>query len=354
MQDQTEKLEAAALEALPVAVLLVDIDGVIRRRNKAARKLLPLGRTLGEALHGKSGEDDEHDWPGELAGLPDGVEPVSHRGLNLRSADGSIRLADVHIRRLDGQFPNIVVLVEDVTSRVSMQRRLAMSERMAAVGQLAAQVAHELNNPLDGIGRYLGLAERVCKTGQADKAPEYLSRARDGVSRMANIVAELLGFSRPEGAGPDKAPLGSLIDQATEAMSPTIAAAAVTVICNMGPGSGSLVPGDLFQVMCNLMKNAADAMTPGGRLVINSRVLHGQATVTFADSGTGLPEEWIDRIFEPFFSTKPNGKGTGLGLSICRSIVERAGGTIEAANGPNGGAVFTVKVPCSQGGELFH
>ena len=124
-----------------------------------------------------------------------------------------------------------------------------------------------------------------------------------------------------------------------------MAAAGVTVVCDLDSFTGRVVSGNLFQVFCNLMKNAADAMDNGGKLVITCRCDEGVATIRFADTGPGVPAELARRIFEPFFSTKPSGKGTGLGLSICRGIVERADGTIDVDGRPGKGAAFTVKMP---------
>jgi signal transduction histidine kinase len=345
MHTQATELVAAALEALPVAVLLLEPSGQILSRNSAARELLGSGDTVSRVLRCQLADDRVPDWPLEIHSLLHHPGGANYEAVRLETGGGGVRLMDLHLQSLGDGSDSLLLMARDVTARVSMERRLATSERLAAMGKLAAQVAHELNTPLDGILRYLGLAQRVCQEGHTQKTVEYLDQAKQGVSRMARIVAELLTFSRNGARGVEFAPLGSLVDEALRAMSPAMAAASVTVVCDLDEHVDSPVAAALFQVMCNLMKNAADAMSTGGRLVITARCDEGKAVLSFADSGPGVPPELLERIFEPFYSTKTAGRGTGLGLSICRAIAERAGGKIEVANRPEGGAVFTVTVP---------
>ncbi len=345
MQTQTTELVAAALESLPVAVLLLEPSGEIRARNAAARQLLGSGDNAQRVLRCRLADDRLPDWAVELHSVSLHPAGVDYEAVRFENPDGGVRLMDLHLRLLGDGSEIVLLMANDVTGRVSMERRLATSERLAAMGKLAAQVAHELNTPLDGILRYLGLAQRMCQEGNQQKATQYLDQAKQGLGRMARIVAELLTFSRSGPRGAEYAPLGSLVDEALRAMSPAMAAANVTVVCDLDEHAARPVAAALFQVMCNLMKNAADAMPSGGRLTITGRCGEGEAMLSFADTGPGVPAALVERIFEPFYSTKPAGRGTGLGLSICRSIVERAGGRIEVANRPEGGAVFTVTAP---------
>lgn len=346
MQESIQALSVHALAAIPMPLLLVTSSGGITTRNKAAEAEFPDGKTLGEALPCLL-EGHPLDWATELASLHQRKRSESIHLRNLRQPlpGGASRLLDVTMAPLDGNGQTALVMVQDVTVRASMERRLALSERLAAVGKLAAQVAHELNNPLDGILRYLGLAERVCESGRPQKAGEYLSQARLGLTRMAQIIAELLDYSRSAGRTAERSAVNSLINQAVEAMSPSLQAAGVSVVCDLPDEDGCAVPGNIFQVLCNLMKNAADAMPGGGLLVITVRRDGVNVVIRVADTGPGVPAEIIDRIFEPFFSTKGGGRGAGLGLSISRDIIERAGGKIAVSNKPEGGAVFTITVP---------
>ncbi len=346
MATDEKELVSAVLDALPAAVLLVDEAGRVAARNRVAEAILPAGQAFSDVLGGVTAATGPVDWAGELAGLAESGGPISHADLRLVEAAGAAKHINVYLTPLAGPAKRVLVMIEDVTARASMERRLAMSERLAAVGTLASQVAHELNNPIDGVLRYLGLAERAGREGRAEKLGECIRQARAGVERMADIVTELLDFSRSAGRPTEMLAMNSLIEQAVAAMSPSMGAAGVSVVCDLQEGGARSVPGNLFQVLCNLMKNAADAMTDGGRLTITSRWQEGEVIVTLADSGPGIPEPVMGRIFEPFFTTKPDRQGTGLGLSICRDILQRSGGGITAANGPTGGAVFVLNVPC--------
>jgi signal transduction histidine kinase len=223
-----------------------------------------------------------------------------------------------------------------------MERRVAASERLAGAGEAAAKVAHELNTPLDGVLRYIGLAERAEKDGVA----EHLAKARSGLMRMADIIRELAEQGRA-GLGPgQKVAAERLLDEALSVMQPRAQALGVTVVCDLAGGDSPVVAG-LFQVFCNVVKNALDAMPKGGRLLVRMRLAAGALTTAFHDSGVGMRPEDAERVFEPFYTTKPPGEGVGLGLSICREIVARMGGTISAAPRPEGGTVVTVCVPVS-------
>jgi signal transduction histidine kinase len=220
----------------------------------------------------------------------------------------------------------------------------ASSERLAAVGKLAARVAHELNNPLDGILRYLNLATRVMNTDTAS-AGRYVEEARKGITRMVHIVRQLLEFSRNARDGDETGNVNKLLDEAIQSFAESARERGVTVICNYDDPPAPVQATNLFHVFCNLIKNALDAMPSGGTLTVSSRSDETAVRVTFEDDGAGIPPNVIDHIFEPFFTTKPSGEGTGLGLAICREVIDRAGGTITAENVRPHGACFRISIP---------
>jgi len=238
-----------------------------------------------------------------------------------------------------------LLVVEDVTASLSMEKRLAVSERMAALGKLAARVAHELNNPLDGILRYLGLARRVIEQNEPARATQYLEQSRAGLLRMVQIVTDLLEFSRSAHGSAEKTSINAMVEEAVKATSDKAAQSGVSVVCSLEDRLPVVRSGEnLFQVFYNLIKNAIDAMPDGGTLTVTTSMTDHDVLIRFEDTGTGLPPE-IDRIFEPFFTTKAPGKGTGLGLAICRDIVEKYKGRLTAENREQGGARFTVRIP---------
>jgi len=218
--------------------------------------------------------------------------------------------------------------------------------RMAALGRLAARVAHELNNPLDGILRYVNLALRVNHSGGGDsRINEYLDKARGGLLRMAQITTGLLEFSRASHAPPEQATINRIIEDAIASMAGRAAETGVSVERHFLAADLPVARGsNIFQVFCNLIKNALDAMPQGGTLTVVTRTEPDDLVIAIEDTGIGLPDE-ADRIFEPFFTTKEAGRGTGLGLAVCREIIERYGGTITAHRRDPKGTAFVVRIP---------
>ena len=228
----------------------------------------------------------------------------------------------------------------------NIQRQQADIERLAALGKLASKVAHELNNPMDGILRYINLAIRVLEQENLEKPKEYLIQCRLGLMRMVQIVSELLEFSRSTYMPLELAPIEQIIEDAIKTMDSKAEALNVRILRKYTPRMPKIKSGNLFQVFCNLTKNALDAMPNGGELRISSHlVADNTIMVEFRDTGEGLPTEKAEDIFEPFFTTKDKGKGIGLGLAICRDIIEHCHGRITAENAPDGGSIFTVYLP---------
>jgi len=337
--------------SLALGVVVFDRDLRIILRNQAAELVLPAGDSIAEILNKATIEGRYEDWASELAQVMDRREQRRYDGVTVRIDKSETRLVNLICAPLtdvstDGVIGGLLV-VEDVTARVTMERRLAVSERLAAVGKLAARVAHELNNPLDGILRYINLAIRVAESDRFEPAQlvRYLQEAKKGLTRMIQIIGELLEFSRSTYAVFEEANVNRYVEDAIKALEDKAARAGVTVVCNLDESVPALRAGsNLFQVFCNLIKNAIDAMPDGGTLTITTRVTGREVHVIFEDTGVGLPEN-ADQIFEPFFTTKPAGQGTGLGLAICKDIVEKYNGRILAENRSEGGAKFTVVIP---------
>jgi signal transduction histidine kinase len=238
------------------------------------------------------------------------------------------------------------VIIEDITEKANMQRQLADVEKLATVGKLASKVAHELNNPMDGILRYINLTLRILEQENLEKPKEYVSQCRQGLMRMVRIVGELLEFSRSTYAPFESASLDQIIEDAIKTMESRAEACDVGILRNYARDLPEVRSGNLFQVFCNLIKNAVEAMPDGGELNISTWLTGDDtAVVEFRDTGIGFAPENAEAIFEPFFTTKDKTKGTGLGLAVCKDIVERHGGRITAENAPGGGSIFTVYLP---------
>jgi signal transduction histidine kinase len=340
MDTVPQQLLARALNALPHAVVITDLTGEILASNSAAGEILSATGRLPTT-------EEAHDhsvvnWQTQLAAAQETDEGVVTRSVYLPIGEGRRKLVDLFLRRL-GEWhgrQTALIVVEDVAERAAMERRLVTSERLAALGRLAGRIAHELNNPLDGILRYIGLAQRV---GGEESHP-YLDSARNGLQRMAGIIRDMLGHTSVGTGTSDRAPVDKLLDEAITVMQPPAQAAGVSVVCDIDESASVAASTALFQVFCNVIKNALDAMPNGGMLGIALRRRDGDCVLEFADTGEGIAQADVDRIFEPFYTTK-SGQGAGLGLSVCRGILGRMGGTIAATNRPDAGAVITVRIP---------
>ena len=240
----------------------------------------------------------------------------------------------------------------ETTQRADAQRRSADTERLATLGKLASKVAHELNNPMDGILRYINLALRIVEQENLEKPKEYLLQCRQGLMRMVQIVSELLEFSRSTYTPFEYVKIEQIIEDAIKTMDTRAGASSVRILRNYASDIPQIRGGNLFQVFCNLIKNALDSMPDGGQLSISTRLAaDNTAVVEFRDTGMGFAPENAEAIFEPFFTTKGRSKGTGLGLAICKDIVERYHGRITAENAPQGGSIFTVYLPVVSNSE---
>jgi len=223
-----------------------------------------------------------------------------------------------------------------------LKQQVDLNEKLAMIGRLASGVAHELNNPLDGVRRYV----RMTREGLDGEGAEYLDRALSGLSRMAGIVRQLLTFSRNVVMENERECLRTMLEEVVRTLAPSGSAAAVVDLENHYLDIP--VPRVLFQVFANLVKNALDAVEPRGPrgvVRVEVSVLDGDVEVSVSDNGTGIADEDLRRVFEPFFTTKEVGKGTGLGLPISARIVERCGGKIRIDSVAGEGTTVTVVLP---------
>src|SRR6266581_4795075 len=338
-----------AFDALSEGIAVVDDEGCVRRANRALASLLgmPLqnviGTPLAGALLGKSNALHEL-----LAATRRGERPAP---LVARS-EPLRRALRVNVARIPGAATehSIVVMVEDVTEQQALETQLVQSEKLAAVGQLVSGVAHELNNPLTSIA---GLSEFLLEQKELGKKDRgHLQVIQEQAERAGRIVRNLLTFARKGAAERVPVDLNDVIRRTLSLTAYDLKLKDITVEREL---SGALpeVFGDrhgLQQVVLNLVTNAAHAVAENPRErpreITVSTWFDGQVHLRVADTGPGIPDEVVQSVFTPFFTTKEPGKGTGLGLSITYSIVESHGGQIVLEpRGPRGGAAFRVDLP---------
>jgi two-component system NtrC family sensor kinase len=305
--------------------------------------------------------------PCELSVLTLSVE----RGLERRSLQRTARVYKDHL-----ECQNIE-LAESKTELERLQAQLVHTEKMASLGQLAAGIAHELNNPagfiygnMDLLGDYLAqlqsllsIYDRVVLPADAlqsvnslkaeiryerlvDDLDSILADCREGAERICDVVKNLRLFSRLDEAEIKRVDVHSGIDSTVRLLSRYFSGGQVTLRREYGDlPSIQCYAGQLNQVWMNLLVNAAQAVPDRGEVSISTRLEQDSVVVDISDTGTGIPEDQLSRIFNPFFTTKPVGEGTGLGLSISYGIIERHGGTIAVVSEMGTGTTFTVRIP---------
>jgi len=339
------------IESVCPGVVAFDRRLRIIQANTRAAELIDLDEYIDRSLAKGTDARVWDDW----AGLLNSTVATGQRGdfkavrYNL---DDRKRILDIVCTPLNQDSTQAIIgavmTIEDVTEKADIEAQLAQAERFAAVGKVASKVAHELNNPMDGILRYLNLAIRVIDNQDIEKAGQYLRQCRTGLIRMVQIISELLEFSRSTRPAFESAPLDQIVHEAVNAMESARAGIHIEVIRRFQGDMPRFRSSDLFQVFSNLIKNAADATKGAGWLKITIGTDEGSLTIDFHDSGPGFATENAEIIFEPFFTTKGRGAGLGLGLAICKDIVEKYNGKITARNANAGGCIFTVHLPLTQ------
>ena len=237
----------------------------------------------------------------------------------------------------------VSVLFQDVTDEVEMQDRLRMADRLSTAGRMAAAISHEINNPLEALANLLYLARTIRDWDQHDRLIQEAERQLD---RAAQTAKQVLTFHRlpTERTLVD---LSRVVQDAAELINTRLRDADVQLkVRASGQTQVVASPGELVQVVANLLSNAIDVSPRGGSIWVDVHHDHANLVLEVRDSGSGVPPQLITKIFQPFFTTK-KGTGTGLGLWVSKNIVEKHGGTLSVSNSRAGGAVFKVELPAT-------
>ncbi|MEB2345405.1 MAG: ATP-binding protein [Deltaproteobacteria bacterium] len=344
------------LDALPEGVALVATDGRVRLANPTLAGL--VGRP-GDALLGLP-----------IAGFLPGLALGGQAGLReheceLERAGGErvpVAISTSPLRDKRGSAAGLVLVVRDLREVVTLRTRLLTSARLAAVGDLAAGIAHEINNPLAYINanlralrdQWLTLAEAWQMEREKPRLEDVfedgldmLDESLEGVDRTAAIVRDVRAFSHAGAGARERLEPHALVERALRVADPHLRRRA-TVVRELGPvPCVEGVRRELEQVLLNLVLNAAQALAEEGTIRVRTVLRGEEVVISVADDGCGIAPELLERIFDPFFTTRPAGEGTGLGLSISHEIVRRHGGRIEVRSEPGRGSEFLVLLPAA-------
>ena len=354
---QSEERFRTMFESAPTTMLMLGLDGKLLAANRSAELL--LGYSEAELLGGDTRmlrhPDDAEEVAGLLAELVRGERDQFRRETRYVRKDGEtvvVQLAVALVRDADGKPDYVIAMAEDVTEQKTLEERLRQSQKLEAIGRLAGGVAHDFNNMLTAIGGYTDLALEHAEPGSALHGD--LEEVRKATDRAALLTRQLLAFSRKQVLVPELLNLNGVVLELETMLRPLIGED-VVLNAELDPALGPIEadPGQLQQVVMNLVVNARDAMPNGGKVTIatanvdvgdnDDAIEPGRyVTLTVRDTGEGIDEATLLQIFEPFFTTKDAGKGTGLGLATVYGIVKQSGGYVAVESEVGVGSAFTI------------
>ena len=351
--DEHRRFTSLVIDSLPVGLYVVDrqyrIQAWNRKRETGTQGLRRddvVGRPVFEALTRQPAEQLKEEFDRVFR---TGEIQQSEQEVTLGGERRWFRLSKIPMRLEGDEITHVITVGEDVTGWHSMQKQITQTEKLAAIGQLAAGIMHEINNPLATIGACVA-AIQGAPAGSSDEYLEIIDRE---VARCSRIIDGLLDFSRPKAtAKKGPVPLNDLVEESLSLLRHHRRFKRLEVMRELDAASPRTI-GDgeqLLQVLMALMLNAVDAMEQGGRLTVRTarvRTPGEGAMVEVTDTGVGIPATEMSKIFEPFYTTKSPGRGTGLGLSICYGIVTGHGGRIEVDSVPGRGSTFRVLLPAA-------
>jgi two-component system sensor histidine kinase PilS (NtrC family) len=330
-----EALHESILHSALSGILTIDGDGVVLHINRYGAELTGF-RT--RELHG---EPLSKRFPAVAAAMAD-----APRGETLLvNSAGETRVVNYAASPLAGRTGQVIVL-QDLTELRRMEEAVRRADRLAALGKLAAGLAHEIRNPLASMCGSIALLGKAPSLSEKDRRLMQIV-SREG-ERLEALVTDFLAFARPSQPQLSCVQLSRVIDDTLTMFRQDPTAQALRIETELDPGEPLWVnadPSQLRQVLWNLLSNAADAMKRAGAVRVRVRSVSGHAVVEVIDSGPGIDQEDLHRVFDPFFTTKEN--GTGLGLAIVHRIVEAHGGEIAVESAPGRGTTVRVVLPAA-------
>ena len=351
---QEQEFVRRLVASFPDLIAVMDLDGrltFVSPRIQEVLGRLPqdlIGRVLWAQIH----RDDAAQLTSAFRQLANGEQAHVQLEYRTKHADGSWRMLRASASPLfdaSGKINGVVASARDVTETRAAEKQQLQKEKLAAMGEMMAGVAHELNNPLTAI---LGISDLMRERAADDATRRQVEIVLKQARRAAGIVQNLLAFSRPSALASKKLRPEQVIKQVIDQQQPSLRQKNVAIELHAPEGLPAVDadPRLLQQVFVNLILNAEQAISSRrdhGTLRIAIEAADGKIEFVFADDGPGVSPENLAKIFDPFFTTKRPGGGTGLGLTICQAIVKEHGGTMEVQSVPEAGAEFRVILPAA-------
>jgi two-component system, NtrC family, sensor kinase len=345
------------IDNAPIGILTTNIHGEIQDANPTAASLcgFPDARAmLGKPSHElllAFGNDGRVIRRAVTSALSSGTEIRAR--VSMRTQFGTTLNCDViltPIRGASGEMEGLLILLVDVTEQLGLQQKLLQSEKMSALGQIVAGVAHELNNPLTGI---LGYAQYVLNVIDEPNLKSRVERVSEEAQRCKRLVQNLLAFAERGSAVRHPQDLNHLVEEALSLCGYELRVDDIEVVTDLEPGLPELevAAQDIQRVILNLISNAHHALAGmeerSRKLTVRTATVDDAVHIVLEDNGPGIPPENRERVFEPFFSTLGVGEGLGLGLSVAYAIVRDHGGSLDLVSEPDRGTTLTISLPVS-------
>jgi two-component system sensor histidine kinase HydH len=336
------------VSSLPIGLLAIDQDGIIRTCNRSSRDMLELEM---ETVEGEVARDMLGPRLREQLFVSDSDAGVTQFEINLANLSGpgrSLHVTRVAVAGGGGEKQGTMLLVQDLSQVRKLEADLQRIEKDAAVGRMAAGVAHELRNPLSSIkGLALLLKSRTDQQGGSDN--EAAGLLVDEVERLNRSISELLDYARPTQLKKELTVLGELVGKALTLVRADAEAADISITEHYLDNNTALAldRDKLTQVILNLCLNSIQAMGRGGDLSVSTRMVEDAIQLEISDTGEGIAPELLEKVFEPYHTTKSD--GTGLGLAMSRKIIEDHGGSIVLEPNEHQGIKAVVSFPLTHG-----
>lgn len=363
-QDQQERaaelkllkeFNESIIESINVGLLAVDLEGRVTRLNSALEHILDLRRDAAvgrrvEELFSEDFADTLKQVLGKEGWRLKDIRNIYKLHTATRANRGLVlNIALAPLQDGQGQTGALVVL-EDVTARITLEEQLQQREKLSSIGLLAAGVAHEVNTPLTGVSSYTQML--LGMLNETDPKHALLQKVRAQAERATNIVNNLLNFSRT-GSATEFAEINvaRVLDDTLQLLEPQLRRSQIEIVRrydNDVPGAYGNA-GKLQQVFTNLILNARDAIPDGGRITVSTGTAEdGSLVAEIADTGIGIAPENVAKIYDPFYTTKGVGQGTGLGLAVSYGIVQEHAGRISVESTPGKGTTFRITLPTAR------